>query len=167
MPSQTQTQTPVAATSIPVAEPVKVPFNPFVKLDSDQVAALITRLNPTWKTDNDGDIRIAATEYGCDHAEASMYVWLRSLAVDQIETQAYNRIFSSAKAMLEQVGAGSLATLAIMAEDYSKLPTSMVRKYRINLRDAIMSKWSGETAVRVLGKIMEKTAVSPEKEWMR
>jgi hypothetical protein len=143
------------------------PFNPFAILSSEQSVALIARLNPQWKTAHDGDARIVAVEHSCSHSEALLLVWLRDLATEQLENAAYSRIFASSKAMLEQVAAGSMASLAIIAEDYSKLPESTQRKYRINMRDAIGAKWYGETATRIVSKLMEATGVQPEKEWMR
>ena len=151
----------------PATEQHKVPFNPFTHLNADENAALTTRINPQWKAAHDGQIRLNTVELQCEYPEAMVYTWLKELAADQLEAQIYNRIFTSNKAMLEQVAAGSEASLVIIAEDYVKLPATIQRKYRINLRDVVTSKWFGETAKRIMDKIMAATGVQPEKEWMR
>ena len=146
---------------------VKVVFNPFTVLSVEQTAALVTRLNPQWKETQADAIKTAAAEHKIDDATATILVWLSTTANDALESRQLSAKLTSCKSLLQNVAAGSLATLAIIAEDYKSLPASTLRAYRIGVRDAIMKQWIGETARRIMEKVMECTGVFPESAWMR
>lgn len=142
-------------------------FNPFTHLTVEQTAALVTRLNPQWKAEYAEAVKLAAGEHKVSDSEATILVWLRSTADDSIEARNLTAKLTSGKAMLLNVAAGSLASLALIAEDYKSLPATSVRAYRIGIRDAIYSKHAGETALRILGKVMTACNVQPESAWQR
>ena len=143
------------------------PFNPFTHLSSEQVSALIARLNPQWVKEHGQGAADSMLENGCSLGEATIHEWLRSTADDYIEAKLVTSAIDSSRKMLENISAGSMAAVAFIVEDYSKLKAESQRKFRIAVRDAISAKFHGETATRVFDKVSVAVGVTDVKLWMR
>lgn len=161
----TQNQNKVTEQITSAAE--KIPFNPFSILTIEQSIALVSRLNPVWMKEHGNNAATIVLEHNCSLGEATLAEWLRSLAEDHLEAKVLTGATDSSRKMLQQVSAGSMAAIAFIVEDYARLKAESQSKFRISIRDEIMSRFHGETAERVFQKVSSAVGVPDVNLWMR